>query len=246
MKIRFLSLLLSLLTLISAVMLASCDNQQGNDENDMYLFLVNKSNTVSAFYVPDNLVTVNKEYVSPHKEDPIQLEKTTAEAVYSMIDAMKSVGIDNVSITSAYRTYQYQERLFNQYISKEKADHPTWSDAEVKNFVLTYSAYPGTSEHQTGLCVDLWTTDMEPKLYNYGSETPTNPWDKGFAETAAFEWLRNNAHKYGFILRFPENKTDITGYSYESWHYRYVGVEHATKIHEQGITLEEYLEGDGK
>ena len=78
-------------------------------------------------------------------------------------------------------------------------------------------------------------------LWNWGSETPDNPYDKGFAETEAFEWLQNNAHKYGFILRFPENKTDITGYSYESWHYRYVGVQHATKIHERGITLEEYL-----
>jgi D-alanyl-D-alanine carboxypeptidase len=78
-------------------------------------------------------------------------------------------------------------------------------------------------------------------LYNYGSETPNNPYDKGFAETAAFEWLSKHAHEYGFILRFPEDKTEITGYSYESWHYRYVGVEHAKKIHEEGITLEEYL-----
>ena len=62
-----------------------------------------------------------------------------------------------------------------------------------------------------------------------------------FANEAAYKWLSENAWKFGFILRFPEDKTDITGYMYESWHYRYVGVEHATKIHKDGITLEEYL-----
>ena len=122
--------------------------------------------------------------------------------------------------------------------------HPTWSDEEARAEVLTYSAAPGTSEHQTGLCVDLFTDEMEG-LYNDGSETPNNPYDKGFAETDAFEWLCAHAHEYGFILRFPENKTDITGYSYESWHYRYVGEKHAKKIFEEGITLEEYLEGEG-
>ena len=82
---------------------------------------------------------------------------------------------------------------------------------------------------------------MEPKLYNYGSETPDNPYDKGFAETDAYKWLCENAHEYGFILRFPKGKENITGYSYESWHYRYVGKEVAKEIHESGITLEEYL-----
>ena len=99
---------------------------------------------------------------------------------------------------------------------------------------------PVSVERLTGLCLDLITTEMGG-LWNYGSETPNNPYDKGFAETEAFEWLCENAHKYGFILRYPETKTSVTGYSYESWHYRYVGVEHATKIHEREITLEEYL-----
>jgi D-alanyl-D-alanine carboxypeptidase len=78
------------------------------------------------------------------------------------------------------------------------------------------------------------------ELENYGSEGKY-PDDVGFAETEAFKWLQNNAHKFGFILRFPENKTDITGYNYESWHYRFVGVPAASEIHEKQITLEEYL-----
>lgn len=243
MKNRIISLMLAIASLVLLLSLTACE-EEPNDEwkNDMYLFLVNKTNPVGANYVPDNLVDLDKKYVSEHKTETIQLEKTTAEAVYLMIDAMRAEGIDNVSITSAFRTYQYQEKLFNKYIAEAKAENPTWSDADAKAYVLKESAYPGTSEHQTGLCVDLWTTDMEPKLYNYGSDTPNNPWDKGFAETEAFVWLQKNAHKYGFILRFPDKpKTEITGYSYESWHYRYVGVEHATKIYEQKICLEEYL-----
>ena len=78
-------------------------------------------------------------------------------------------------------------------------------------------------------------------LWNYGNETPNNPYDKGFAETAEYKWLKDNAHKFGFILRYPEDKTDITGYAYESWHYRFVGIDAATDIYESGLTLEEYL-----
>ena len=222
--------------IISLFTFVSCSGNIGKDS--MHLLLVNKSNPVGNDYVPANLVAIDSSYTNGGKR--VELEKKTAEAAISMLDAMKDEGINNVSITSGYRTYDYQKSLFDRYFSEEQAAHPTWSDAQVKEYVLTYSAYPGTSEHQTGLCMDLITTEMVG-LWNYGSETPNNPYDKGFAETDAFVWLQNNAHKYGFILRFPEDKTDITGYSYESWHYRYVGVDHATKIHEEGISLEEYL-----
>ncbi len=245
MKKTINSLLLLIALLLSVLALSACE-QEKNDDNwkdDMYLKLVNKTNPAGEDFAPENLVPIDTAYTTGGKQ--IELEEKVAAAVISMIDAMRADGIDNVSVTSAYRTYQYQEKLFNGYIAKEKEAHPTWSDEEARAEVLTYSAAPGTSEHQTGLCVDLFTDEMVG-LWNYGSETPENPYDKGFAETEAFEWLCEHAHEYGFILRFPENKTDVTGYSYESWHYRYVGVEHAKKIHEQGITLEEYLEGDGK
>ena len=237
MRIKIVYILLAALLLVSSLSLFAC-NEPVNEEDSMYLFLVNKSNPVDKDYAPTGLVTVNKSYTTGGKV--IELEAKTAEAVIKMIDAMKAEGISGVTVTSGYRTYAYQEMLFNRYFAEEQDAHPTWSDAQVEAQVLSYSAAPGTSEHHTGLCLDLFTNEML-ELENYGYEGQFD-YDKGFAETEAFAWLQENAHKYGFILRFPENKTDITGYSYESWHYRYVGVEHATKIHEKGITLEEYLE----
>ena len=209
-----------------------------NTTDKKFLVLVNKKNSVSSDYTPDALSKVDSEYTNGGKS--IELQKDVAIAAEALIKEMRACGITNVSITSGYRTYAYQQSLFDRYIEEEKAAHPTWSDSKIKDQVLTYSAAPGTSEHQTGLCVDLITTEMSG-LWNFGSETPNNPYDKGFAETAAFEWLQENAHKFGFIIRYPEDKTDVTGYSYESWHYRFVGVAAATEIHNRGITLEEYL-----
>ena len=239
MKKRIISATLALLTLLGALALAACNDGNGTDgKNEMYLILVNKKNPAGESYVPEDLVELDNSYTNGGKS--IELEKKAAEAVVSMIDAMKDDGITNVTVTSGYRTYKYQQSLFDRYCNQEKEAHPAWSDTEIEDYVLTYSAYPGTSEHQTGLCVDLITTEMEG-LWNYGSETPNNPYDKGFAETSAYTWLLENAHKFGFILRYPEEKTKITGYSYESWHYRFVGVSAATEIYEKGITLEEYL-----
>ena len=90
---------------------------------------------------------------------------------------------------------------------------------------------PGHSEHHTGLCVDL----VEKRGLN-------RELDETFEETEAFAWLSQNAHKYGFILRYPKDKTDITKYSYEPWHYRYVGVEHAKRINQLDMCLEEYID----
>lgn len=239
MKNRIIFVALACVMLIAAFALVSCsDGDEPDRNNDMNLILVNKKNPAGEDYAPNDLVNVDRRYTNGGKS--IELEKKTAEAAMLMLDDMKKAGITGVSITSGYRTYEYQKTLFDRYCNQEKEAHPAWSDTQVKDYVLTYSAYPGTSEHQTGLCMDLITTEMVG-LWNWGTETPDNLYDKGFAETDAFVWLQNNAHKYGFILRFPENKTEITGYSYESWHYRYVGVEHATKIYEQKLCLEEYL-----
>ena len=234
--LRYIALGVALL--MTFFMFCSCKDSGGNKGDDKYLLLVNKTNALEAHYVPEDLVELDSAYTTSSKS--IQLNSVAADAVCRMLDAMKRAGIDNVTVTSAYRTYAYQQTLFNRYCAEEREAHPDWTEEQVKQKVLTYSAAPGTSEHQTGLCVDFFTTEMEG-LWNYGSETPNNPYDKGFAETDAFEWLKDHAHEYGFILRFPEDKTDVTGYAYESWHYRYVGVEHATKIHERKISFEEYL-----
>lgn len=120
----------------------------------------------------------------------------------------------NIIAISGYRSYNYQSNLYNKYVTvdgKEKAD--------------TYSARAGYSEHQTGLAVDV--SNGKTPYYS-------------FEQTKEFVWMKDNAHKFGFILRYPKDKEKITGYSYESWHYRYVGIEIASHIKKNNITFDEY------
>ena len=118
-------------------------------------------------------------------------------------------------IDEAHKT---QTKIFNNNI-KIKGKEET----------LKYSAPPGASEHETGFAIDILSENYS-KL------------DSGFENTKEFKWLKENCYKYGFIIRYPKQKTNITKYSYEPWHYRYVGVSHATKIMNENICLEEYLE----
>lgn len=117
---------------------------------------------------------------------------------------------------SAFRDYEYQKNLYNNYVI----------DKGIK-YADACSARAGHSEHQTGLAVDVMGSNNDYNLFNVSPE---------------FEWMVNNAHKYGFILRYPEGKENITGFKYEPWHYRYVGVKTASIIYKKKITLEEYLE----
>ncbi len=208
-----------------------------NTTDEYYLTLANKTYVIGDEYTPRELVKIDKELTGGKD---ISLSGYACDAAEALVKEMRAQGFGSVFITSAYRSYDYQTMLYNKFFNEEKAAHPDWSDEKIKEQVLTYSAYPGTSEHQTGLCIDLMTKGMLD-LWNYGSETPNNPNDVGFAETAEFAWLKDNAHKFGFILRYPDDKTDITGYAYESWHYRFVGIDAATDIYNAGITLEEYL-----
>jgi len=138
------------------------------------------------------------------------MRKIAADAFMEMSDAAL---LDNIIIknASAYRSYSYQKNLYDKYVEKDGVKAAD-----------TYSARAGFSEHQTGLASDI------------------NQIDSGFETTDAFSWLDKNAYKYGFILRFPKDKEDITGYQYESWHYRYVGKEAAKIIKNENLTLEEY------
>ena len=101
------------------------------------------------------------------------------------------------------------------------------TEEEAIAVVLTYSTRPGTSEHQTGLTVDMHDVDLNNM--------------RGFNGTPSAEWLEHNAHRFGFILRYPEGKQEVTGIIYESWHFRYVGRTAATEMYEKGLTLDEYL-----
>ena len=185
------------------------------------------TNTKKAENLNTNLILVNKynylteDYI-PENLEPIdiayarsgmQLVREAKEAFETLSEDAKKEGM-NIIAMSSYRSYDYQVNLYDNYVAtdgKEAAD--------------TYSARAGYSEHQTGLAVDVYN-----KVLPYTS----------FEETEEFNWMQENAYKYGFILRFPKDKVNITGYQYESWHYRYVGKEAAKYIHDHDLTLEEY------
>ena len=190
-----------------------------------YLVLVNKQSPAGKDYVPAELGVIPPEITLYRKE--IQMECYAALAAEALVRELHACGYTDIVITSGYRTYEYQQQLFSYYVNEEKAKHPSWSQAQCEAEVLTYSARPGESEHQTGLCMDLISTQNVVL-------------DESFAENPAYAWLVENAHKFGFILRYPKGKEGITGYSYEPWHYRFVGVTAAGSIHGAGITLEEY------
>ncbi len=145
--------------------------------------------------------------------DGNSITETVYEAYKNMWYAAKKEDLTLI-VTSSYRDYETQEYLWNKY-----------ADTNSEEYADSVSARAGFSEHQTGLALDIVT-------YN----TIMND----FENSDEFKWLQKNAHKYGFILRYPKDKTDLTGYDYESWHYRYVGVDVATAIHEKNITYDEY------
>lgn len=142
-------------------------------------------------------------------------------ALQEMFDAARNAGIYPV-VASGYRTAQYQQSLMDDKIMEYKAQG--YSAAKAQELAEEWVAVPGTSEHQLGIAVDI------------NADTAKSTSDE------VYEWLNKNSYQYGFILRYPPDKTDITGTIYEPWHYRYVGVEAATEIYTQGICLEEYLE----
>ena len=211
-----------------------------------YLVLANKTYVLGEDYVPEELVTLTCRTTYPMK-----LESRAAEALYEMMDEMTAAGITNTLVTSAYRSYARQVELFNGYLQHEQSTiseeayeyfdseylfqnylsqgKTKLSVADARKVVLSYSAEPGTSEHQTGLCIDFITEEMAGNL------------NTDFENYKVFTWLSENAYQFGFILRYPKGKEGITGYTYEPWHYRFVGREVATDIHYSGLTLEEYL-----
>lgn len=142
-----------------------------------------------------------------------------------MMDAARAEGLSPI-LCSSYRSDEKQQTLFDNQVSKYLAQGYTKSEAETE--AAKWVAVPGTSEHQTGLAVDIVALD-----YQILDENQEN--------TAEQKWLMENSYKYGFILRYPSEKSELTGIHYEPWHYRYVGKEAAKEIYEQGICLEEYL-----
>lgn len=178
---------------------------------------------------PDNILTlVNKNNKLPAVYVPSDLVEIPNNMAYNGKKVREEVlkNFENlfndaqklgykIIVVSAYRDYDYQKKLFDGYTQ----------DKGLK-YALKCSAKPGHSEHQTGLAIDVMGSNNDYNL---------------FAESNEFEWMKNNAYKYGFIMRYPEEKQKITGFKYEPWHYRYVGKDVAEYIYENKLTLEEYF-----
>ncbi len=174
---------------------------------------VNKFYALSEEYTPENLVSIPLDY-SYGDEGSNQLIDYAYDKFIDLWQAAHDEGF-YLMVTSSYRDYASQKDIYDYRKATQgerKADET--------------AARPGHSEHQTGLVVDMTST--------------TEPLDTDFSESEAYKWLKEHAHEFGFIERYPEGKTYLTGYSPESWHWRYVGVEAATVVHEENITYDEY------
>lgn len=192
------------------------------------LSVVNKNYTMSAADGQPELVTLTDEVTNREGGD-YKIDARAAQPLEDFLKAARDAGY-NAILWSSYRTQEYQNKLYENALTKYMEAHPGSDRAEaVAN--VTETAPPGTSEHCTGLAVDIYTWAAHSE---YGSL------DQKFGEEPFGGWLRANAHLYGFILRYPQDKEDITMISYEPWHFRYVGVEAAAEIYERGVTLEEY------
>lgn len=234
----------------------------GDDWSDFYLLLVNVDNPISKDFEKSvsplsNIVlssTITEYRYSKYME--FQLNECALQALTAMILEARKDGICDLYPVSAYRDYAYQDRLFSNNVKltkKYECENCGWiwigkssecsqchekstkklditTDEKEKN-VATYSCRPGTSDHQTGLVVDLIQSSLPSKYHHLIQE---------FGETKAGKWLEENCTRFGFILRFPKDKEDITGIIYEPWHFRFVGKTHAEKMKELGMCLEEY------
>ena len=189
-------------------------------DRDKYLILINSTNLLDRDHIPANLTDL----IHTRKDGRTtqQLELYAAKAMEAMLKEAAAHGYTSLSITSGYRSYNYQQMLYDNQVN---ALRPTYGEnAEAK--AAEAVALPGTSEHQSGLCADL---------HNLPSAS------QKFADTPEYRWLFENCAKFGFILRYPKNKTDITGIMFEPWHYRFVGRYHAERIMQEGLCLEEYM-----
>lgn len=194
---------------------ASFDKSANSIDDPMSIWVMsNKHRALTpSDFAPSDLSVVN----GVPNEFFQPLREPAARAVEQLHAAAAAEGV-NFGIISAYRDYNTQVALYNKYVNRDGQEAAD-----------TYSARPGHSEHQTGLAVDF---DDGGACYL----------DTCFESTSAGQWLATNAYKYGFVLRYPNGKDGITGFMYEPWHFRYVGVELATEMHNQGVsTLEEFF-----
>jgi D-alanyl-D-alanine carboxypeptidase len=183
----------------------------GNFESGSIIQVANKQYSLSSSYVPDDLVWLDL----PSTRDT-QMRSEAATALTKLFDAADSAGIE-LYCCSGYRSYETQSELYQWNVD-------TYGQTEAD----LVSAKPGTSEHQLGLAMDVTSESVGFDLL------------ESFGQTEEGQYIADHAHEYGFIIRYPQGKTAITGYSYEPWHLRYLGVDVATDIYNSGKTMEEY------
>lgn len=192
------------------------DESNKKEENDI-LILVNKKHPLSSDYAPEDLVVPDVSFSFKGYHSKKQMRKEAATALEKLFAGANDEGIKLYAV-SGYRPYERQKNIFNNKARKV--------GEEEANKVV---AYPGQSEHQTGLAIDVSSPSVKNGLV------------ESFGDTKEGIWLKENSYKYGFIIRYPKEKEHITGYSYEPWHIRYIGKEAAEYIFENDITLEEYI-----
>ncbi len=187
------------------------------DATDWNLLLVNKTHRLA-----ENLEMETKQIFSE------EVDARIYDNLVQMLEDGERDSDRQFLVCSGYRSVDFQQTLFDNKIAEIQAEHPEYTYEEAYIEASTIVAIPGASEHNTGLTVDICAMDFQMLIEEY-------------EETEEAKWLKENCYKYGFILRYPKGKEDITQIIYEPWHFRYVGVEAATEIMTQGITLEEYL-----
>ena len=202
--------------------LSAYEKYMNPEDRDAYLILVNPSNPVGKDHKPTDLEPLVDTRPDRSKR---YMRLYAAKSLEAFLKEARANGCKNVTVTSAYRSYDSQKEIFDGDVKRlmEKG----YSEEEAIAIERKDTAFPGESEHQTGLAVDM---------HNMSSA------QQAFADTYEAKWLAENAWKFGFILRYLPDKEDITTYVYEPWHFRYVGRYHAKRIYEMGICLEEYIE----
>ncbi len=196
-----------------------------NIDNKWAMFLVNKNNPLPSDY--DSRIETRVVFESWRE---YLLDVRAADYLENMIAAAKEDGID-LLVVSAYRTIEYQQQNFDKSV-QDRIDRGM-TEEEAYADTLAEVALPGESEHNAGLALDIMVEEYQ------------NMDDDGFEDTEAFAWLDKHAAEYGFILRYPKGKQDVTGIIYEPWHYRFVGLYYANEIKKSGLCLEEYYEQQG-
>lgn len=192
-------------------------NKYSTDEPGSIWQIVNKKRALPANYVPEDLMAPDVRLRLAASEQQMKFRKVTQADLIAMFNAAKA---DDVTLVfgSGYRSYALQKQFYDSYVAR---DGQAAADR--------YSARPGTSEHQTGLSFDVTSNTGQCHL------------EICFEDMEEGQWVKTNAHKYGFIIRYPDGKEEVTGYQYEPWHLRYVGRELATEINHKNQTLEEFF-----